>query len=113
MSRLRTILMLVLALYACAGVSETRISDPMRPPDAKQVKAGSSAAKKQGWWVTEVLISPERRIAVVNGRVVKVGSTINGAKVSAIYGNAVKLDVNGKTVFISPIPRDIKRRSRQ
>ncbi len=93
-------------------LSETSVKDPMRPPGASFIKQQQSAGKSRGWSVKEILIAPNRRIAVVNGRVVEVGSVVDGAKVSAIYGNAVKLNVNGQIVYIAPVARDIKRQTR-
>ena len=112
MFRISSYLLIMVLIPAGAVCAESRIIDPMRPPSAKSVNANSGLAKKPGWSVTEILISPKRRLAVVNGRVVRVGSIVNGAKVSAIYGNAVKLDIEGKAVFIAPVGRDIKRQSR-
>lgn len=62
--------------------------------------------------MAEILVSEGRRLAVVNGRLVKVGSVINGARVNAIYGNAVELNINGNAVRVEPVSHDIKRQSK-
>ncbi|MBN1378526.1 MAG: hypothetical protein JXA04_04770 [Gammaproteobacteria bacterium] len=105
---------LVFLLFGLIPVfAEPEIIDPMQPPNAGYIVSNPDANKSEGWVVAEILISTERRIAVVNGRVVKVGSVINGAMVSAIYGHAVELNVNGKSILVSPVKRDIKRKIKE
>ena len=89
--------------------AEPSIVDPMRPPNASYIDVNSNSNERKGWSVSEILISPVRRIAVVNDRIEKVGSIVNGAKVVAIKGNLVELNVSGKTIRIAPVTRDIKR----
>ena len=104
---------LLLPFLVSASYADSKIKDPMQPPGKDYVAIGNAPKTDQGWYVSEILISPQRRLAVVNGRVVKVGSLINGARISAIYGNAVELNVNGKKVLTSPVMRDVKRTSKQ
>jgi MSHA biogenesis protein MshK len=101
-------------LAACSSVyAQTAIVDPMRPPNASAVSSGSTSARNKGWLVSQILISPGRRLAVVNGRVVNVGNVVNGATVSAIYGNAVELRLNGNAVLLEPIFVDIKQQPKR
>jgi hypothetical protein len=81
----------------------------MRPPNTRNVISSPVTGKAQAWVVSQILISQQRRLAVVNGRVVGVGDKVNGARVNAIYGNAVKLNINGESVLVAPVAPDIKR----
>src|SRR5687767_571153 len=85
----RWILIAVLVWLAPAAYAED-ISDPMRP-----VYRGSGVQKASGgrWVVTGILISPERRLAMINDRLIGVGEKVDGARVKTIRGNGVELDV--------------------
>ena len=109
MCRLTTILLIGCCVGALPAIAEPDIVDPMRPPNTKNIVSSSAAGHKREWVVSQILVSQRRRLAVVNGRMVGVGDLVNGARVNAIYGNAVKLDINGESVLIAPVARDIKR----
>ena len=70
--------------------------DPMRPPNFSPASSASAGVQKQ-WQITEILISEERRIAVINDTLVKPGDTINNAKVIHINTDHVVLSNNNKT----------------
>jgi hypothetical protein len=105
--------MVLLLAGAVPVFAEPGVVDPMRPPNVREITSGSTAVRHQGWIVSEILISPGRQLAVVNGHIVKVGNVVNGARVNAIYGNAVELVVNGESVLVEPVLRDIKQQSKR
>jgi MSHA biogenesis protein MshK len=75
------------------------MSDPMQPLFSG---SGGVAQKASGarWVVTGILISPERRLAMINDRLIGIGEKVDGARVRAIRGNGVELDVNGRLIFL-------------
>lgn len=71
------------------------IGDPMRP-SYLGASRGNSTAAAPSWRVESIVVSPQRRVAVINGRSLGVGDYIQGARVAAIDAYAVTLDINGK-----------------
>ena len=77
------------------------LRDPTRPQDTTEISVGALE-------VNSILISSERRVAVINEKVLKEGDEIAGFKVIRIEQNAVHLDgPNGKlTLLLSgPVKR--------
>ena len=66
------------------------LRDPTRPP-AASTKAVAGRTEQSGWILQSVLISPERRYAIINGEVVPVGGSIAGAELVAIAAERVTL----------------------
>ena len=86
----------VSAVFAvfCAGVASAAVAqtlrDPTRPPvAATNIMAGKTRAS--GWILQSVLISPERRYAIINGEVVALGASIAGAELISIAAERVTL----------------------
>jgi hypothetical protein len=75
------------------------MSDPMQPMYGGPTGA-LKAASGARWVVTGILISPERRLAMINDRLLEVGGKVDGARVKTIHGNGVELDINGRSVFL-------------
>lgn len=68
------------------------LQDPTRPTSYRAV------GKKQQLKLESVLVSPSRRVAVINGQVVGEGDKIGSAKVIQIRKEGVKISNNGKLV---------------
>jgi MSHA biogenesis protein MshK len=69
------------------------MGDPLRPPGyaTSYGNNGGSALSKPTWWVSEILFSGGRRIAIVNNVAVAIGDHVNGAKVVDIKPEHVVL----------------------
>ena len=89
MRRISAVLALCCAGVASAAVAQT-LRDPTRPPAAG---ANRVVGKMQasGWILQSVLISPERRYAIINGEVVALGGSIAGADLISIAAERVTL----------------------
>ncbi len=73
--------------------------DPMRPYSPPAAAAGASEPVR--YRLSSVLISPQRRVAVINGRVCRVGDRVAGAEVLAIERERVHLRVGGKELIVA------------
>jgi hypothetical protein len=90
---------LIAALLMLSPIaSADDISDPMRP--GFREPGGVQRASGARWVVTGILISPERRLAMINDRLIGIGENVDGARVKTIRGNGVELDVNGRLIFL-------------
>jgi hypothetical protein len=96
-----TMLTLALAVAASTSTSaqEPRLQDPMRP----RVVSGSESAgpaEPDRLALTAVLVSDSRRIAVINGRIYRVGEKVNGEEILAIEPGAVRIRRGTASVLV-------------
>jgi MSHA biogenesis protein MshK len=92
---------------ATAGLSV----DPTRPPSPV---AGAPGGEKgdQSRTLQSVLIAPGRSVAVVDGRMVRVGSRLGDAEVVKIDESGVVLRSSGRTETLKLLPDAKRVRSR-
>jgi hypothetical protein len=90
---------MLLAVGVCA--EETPARDPMQPFGSAVAAAAAQAASAPRFVLTGVLISPTRRVALVNGRPYTPGDTIDGAEVVAVEPAAVRFREHGVEFVIS------------
>ena len=91
-SRLLALAALLMSV-ATAGLADELFRDPTRPYTAQQTYASVPSRFK----VNAIIVSDDRRLAIVNGRRVGVGDSIGGATVTAIAKHELTLDVAGET----------------
>jgi hypothetical protein len=71
--------------------------DPTRPPGAiVQKKSGTSVSKRTPWRLSSTLIASERKIATINGLLLRQGERVNGATLVNIESWNVTLEKNNK-----------------
>lgn len=92
------ILALVLAAVLDPRVGSGELRDPTRPPrpTTRAVETPRGGASKPGVRLEAVWITPERRLARINGRDVEEGDTFFGATVARIEAAAVTLVQGGQ-----------------
>jgi hypothetical protein len=94
--RLRLASCCLTALFACAAHAQTA-RDPMRPPGtvAAARPRGPVALKLEG------VISGSVRVAIINGRLVRAGDEIAGARILEVLQNGVRYSRAGQTQSLS------------
>lgn len=112
--RIPTMLALCAALTVCAPPAMAQaLRDPTRPP-AFFGRTGDGATvsrnRQTEWVLQSVLLSPERRYAIINGEVLSLGGSVAGAELVAIREGEVTLRAGGalRTVRLFP---DVDMRS--
>lgn len=95
-------------LSLSTSVFSDDMDDPMRPPQGGSANVEHKAEGPR-WTVTGILISPERRLAMINDRLIGIGEKVDGARVLNIYGNGVELDIGGRSVVLRPITGSLRR----
>ena len=84
------ILIAVVGMAAASTAPAQALRDPTRPAFfAKGTIAAN--AEPSGWILQSVLISPERRYAIINGEVVPLGGSVAGAELVAVTAERVTL----------------------
>ena len=109
-----TLLALGAVLVACAPLAAAQaLRDPTRPPVTfgRTAEGGNVSRGRDAEWVLQsVLLSPERRYAIINGEVLALGGSVSGAELVAIREGEVTLRAGGvlRTVRLFP---DVDMRS--
>lgn len=88
------------------------LADPTRPPAAAEAGEGDRLAPPPSR-LQSVLISPARKLAVIDGRTVSLGGTVEGATLVAIRESEVVLQKGAERetlklnpgVQMKPVPR--------
>ena len=86
----------VVALTLASGLclADEALRDPTRPYTAVERRA----AVTPRFDVNAIIVSDDRRVAIVNGRRVGVGSSLSGARVVSIEKDQLVLEIDGKRV---------------
>ena len=106
MSRRKVKSMLAIGMVAALMLHGGRTS--VAAPDAILVdptQPMGASAPRRGLVLESTMISPERRLAMINGRVLGVGGRINGAVVTNIKPYAVTLRKGGRKIHLRLVPK--------
>jgi len=87
-------LLLPLFVLLLAG-NAFALTDPTRPTDPALFFASGNAT---GWTLQSILVSDDRRIAVINGKRVQEGDHIGSARVARIQGSQVIIKTGNRTL---------------
>ena len=87
-------LAIVLLLASVPGLAGEPLRDPTRPYTPAE-RARESTPR---FVVNAIIVSPERRVAIVNGRRLTVGASLDGATVIAIEKDQLVLELDGKRI---------------
>ena len=88
--------LLAVGLAAGGSAAGEELPDPMRPPQVSVRSATEPASTPSRWQLHMTRISPGQRLAVLNGRLVKPGDEVSGARVVSVGPDAVELRKGGK-----------------
>jgi hypothetical protein len=111
--------MLLIAALAPLSVSyaEKKLDDPMQPPGEQVLREADKGKVAKGvkkavsrYQLSAIRIDHNRpNSAIINGKLVSVGSRIDQGEVVAIMPNSVKLKYLGRTLTIPLLPTRIKK----
>ena len=96
-----------LLMVSAAGYAA---QDPMRPPHFSN-PTESRNTKKEPIVLQQILISKDRKIVIVNDKVLQEGQSISGAKIIKIEANQIRIrraGVNG-VIKLLPFTKEIYR----
>lgn len=89
-----------------SSVAEEVLSDPTRPADytVKVQNDNYTEEKISNYIVSQIYISSNNRMAIINSRTVKSGDRIGNAEIVAINLDSVQLLIDGKIKTIAIMP---------
>jgi len=82
--------LLIVFVPACVLAQELPLRDPMQPQQTIATPGARGSAPRR-FELTAVLVSRDRKVAVVNGRVYREGDVVDGAEITRIEPQAVHL----------------------
>lgn len=106
--------MLVITLLACTAVLAAPFSDPTQPPGTTSDGHGPESGATEGPRLQSILISPNRRIAVIGGQTVPLGGMYGESRVVRITEGEVVLQAGQERQtlkLLSDVEKRISRRS--
>jgi hypothetical protein len=95
---------LFVLLMPVGRVDAASLPDPTRPPQRFIAPVASGPVVADNWQLGSILIAPQRRVAVINGRPLSVGDQVSGAKVVAIEPGQVRLSRGGREIMLDLLP---------
>lgn len=100
---MRIVLALTTALLVATAGAQQR--DPTRPPSAAEVAAwfgdASETDRRSPYRLQSILLAPDRRIAIIDGRRLRTGDRLGEAEVAAIEPGRVILHQAGDTIELT------------
>jgi MSHA biogenesis protein MshK len=87
-----------LFLYCLASFAQAQVTDPTKPLNFSGAVGVEGAAVQDTIRLTSILISSDRKVAIINGQVLQEKQTLKGvgAQLKTIEADAVTLQQNGK-----------------
>lgn len=103
---------LSIALLCSSAMAQASsgLTDPTKPGRFVTQLAVSTASLVKQFKLHSVLISSQRRVAVINEKSVRVGDSVNGATVQKIEKNRVFLNKQGSQFSLTLTESDFKQR---
>lgn len=90
-------------LVALPAIAQS-VVDPTRPAGGAPVPSGQSLAAPAGPHLQSVLVSPQRRVAIINGETVTVGDMVGEARVVRILESEVVLRAGDEVRIVKMYP---------
>lgn len=101
----------IIALCLVALCVQAQTPDPTKPLNYSAAANGAAGSVQETIKLTSILISSDRKVAIINGQVLQESQTLKGigAQVKKIDADAVTLQQNGK-VWRVPLNSTIIRK---
>lgn len=94
-------LLLVVLMTHATGAAAASLSDPTRPYTPEQ----QAEASAPGFVLQSTLVAPGRKVAVIDGRRLRVGDRHHGAVVTAIMPYEVRLQAGARELRLRLAPK--------
>jgi hypothetical protein len=99
------------ALAPPAAQAQQALVDPMRPADARY--AAGTAGLQPATGLQGVVMSPQRKLALINGAIVAVGGTIRDGRLVDVTESSVLLKTDSQTEVMRMYPHIEKKPARR
>jgi len=96
--------LLMCVLLIARPVGGTALIDPTRPASPHRRSSDDPVRNQGGWRLDSTLVAPDRRVAVINGKQVSEGESVDGARVIAIHQLEVRIQAPGRRMTLQLLP---------
>lgn len=90
----------LMAALSLPAYSQSGLGDPTRPTSLSEPGETVRSVQAPRWRLQSTLVADDRRVAVINGRAVSQGQSIDGATVLEVRADGVTLLQNGRRVVL-------------
>ena len=97
----RCLILVMLGLLLGGAYTPSLADEVLRDPTRPYSAAARVVATAPRFVVNAIIVSPERRVAIVNGQRVGIGGSVDGATVIAIEKDQLVLERDGKQLTVS------------
>lgn len=101
----KVIVQVVAAAAFSASAAAFAFSDPTQPMGHTGNSSRVAPSRPKGPVLQSTLVSPQRRLAVISGKQVRVGDTVNGAVVTEISQYEVRMKQGGRETTLRLLPK--------
>jgi MSHA biogenesis protein MshK len=101
--------LVALAALAMAESALAQLTDPTRPPNLSGLPFGAEVAAPSGPILQSIVLSPTRRLALINGKLTGIGDRVGAATLVGIDFDSVRLREGGGTKVVKLLPEVQKR----
>ena len=101
-----------LAALAALAITESalaQLADPTRPPNLSGLPFGTELVVPSGPVLQSIVLSPVRRLALIDGKLIGIGDRVGGATLVAIEFDSVRLLEGRGTKVVKLLPEVRKR----
>jgi MSHA biogenesis protein MshK len=95
---LRKFLVTMLVGFYVSIIAPAQSADTLRDPTRPYTPPAQSGIAQKQFVVNAIFVSEDRRIAIINGKLVTQGDAVDGAEVIEILNDSVRLDNHGKSI---------------
>jgi MSHA biogenesis protein MshK len=85
----------LVATSMTAQAADDELHDPFMPPGWNESSAPARTVNESAWTLQSTLTSNGRRVAIINGRAVRAGDRVGGARVLDVQRGSARLDYDG------------------
>lgn len=89
--------------------STAAMTDPMQPPGQRGMSTKQAKPAQEPWRLTSTLIGEHRRLATINNKTLRIGDSINGARLLDIQQATVTIYYQNRRIKLSLLPSSVKR----
>jgi MSHA biogenesis protein MshK len=95
--------------WLCFSAFGQPVADPTRPASLAVGNTSADISQPLKWKLTSTLIGPQRRVAIINDKIVQIGQKIDGAELVAVDAGSVMIRYSGKKIQLKLIAGTVKQ----
>ena len=103
------LLVILCTLFTVLPMRANELIDPTRPANKHKIKSSDHVgAVHRGWTLESTLVAPNRRVAVINGKLLSEGESVEGAIIIKIGKLEVLIQTPSRRMTLQLLPDIVK-----